>query len=445
MIDVLIEVPEAKVFRAITPENAGTGDEVLRYTNLESSVVRHAVDHAARSHRMWDAEPGSLEELYAAQELASEYLVRTAHELNYPGSNRELWAERFTQASTERYGQPDTEDVSQMFTREYWRLQELRGDERVTVGLLDYVLDAIRPFVVEKDGVVPAKVEQKKDTDNLEIFANAVRKKFQPLLDIVELSDVDLYNPEELVVLFGESIVWMTENNDESWADWRVELVVDTSSVSVDSEGKVFRVGQKRQNASKQEAIELLFHELMIHALRANNGYRSGDKMMARGLPENADAEEGLAKIVGELISRNEPSTESDSFFGIALALGTVDKVQRSRRHVTEVSLARRLINDQLTGSNTMWADNFQENLSRSRKVVDRIYRGGPGDDESTQQAIFTKDIAYFVGYAKMRKYICEQIESGVDPIVLFEYLTSGKFDPTNPRHVSRVKSLALN
>ena len=71
---------------------------------------------------------------------------------------------------------------------------------------------------------------------------------------------------------------------------------------------------------------------------------------------------------------------------------------------------------------------------------IDRIYRGGRGDSSTSSQAVFTKDIAYYDGYKKIRDYLDQSIRNGKDIEQIFEYLTLGKFNPTNPVHIQYVK-----
>ena len=76
---------------------------------------------------------------------------------------------------------------------------------------------------------------------------------------------------------------------------------------------------------------------------------------------------------------------------------------------------------------------------------IDRIYRGGRGDSSTSNQAVFSKDIAYYEGYRKMRDYIDESFSKGESIEDIFKYLLMGKFDPTNPVHVNYVKQVTAS
>jgi hypothetical protein len=80
-----------------------------------------------------------------------------------------------------------------------------------------------------------------------------------------------------------------------------------------------------------------------------------------------------------------------------------------------------------------------QEEKAREKATtyVNRMYRGGIGNIErGTKQAIFTKDLVYSLGYQKMVEFINKKLKDGIEASNLWDYLYTGKFDPTNERHV---------
>jgi hypothetical protein len=140
-----------------------------------------------------------------------------------------------------------------------------------------------------------------------------------------------------------------------------------------------------------EEARGLLAHELLVHGLRGKNGYQTGDKKLGSGLPEYLDAEEGLGVLYEAAINVRLPDKVYDRYVDIALALGSVDGVQKPRQRLFDISYARQSLRAHTP-------DSQQPDHALVSKVwahVDRIYRGGRGDEFGTRQAIFTKDIAY--------------------------------------------------
>ena len=123
----------------------------------------------------------------------------------------------------------------------------------------------------------------------------------------------------------------------------------------------------------------------------------------------------------------------------IALALGTIDGVQISRKELFKISLARQTVRAQIKGT-------FEETQlpSMEKRVwthIDRIYRGGTGDANGVKQAIFTKDIAYYVGYKKMAEYITAKLASGDSVETIFNFLSQGKFDTNNDKHLEKLNN----
>ncbi len=99
-------------------------------------------------------------------------------------------------------------------------------------------------------------------------------------------------------------------------------------------------------------------------------------------------------------------------------------------------SYARQLVRLQLQGADEAAISSL---APRVWGHIDRIYRGSRGDNLGTKQAIFTKDIAYYVGYKQMAEYITNQLKNGRSATEVFNYLSQAKFDPNNPQHVDRV------
>jgi hypothetical protein len=139
------------------------------------------------------------------------------------------------------------------------------------------------------------------------------------------------------------------------------------------------------------------------------------------GLPSYLEAEEGLGILAEEAVNGVLPAKAYDRYVDIALAFGSVDGVQRTHHEVFQISLARQIVRAHAKGT-----FNEADLPSLAGKVwghVDRIYRGGRGDNLGSKQAIFSKDIAYYVGYKQMAKYISGQIDSGKSADEVFRYL----------------------
>lgn len=433
------EIPSVRVLEAIKPENSGTGEDVLAYRGLETAIQKYTSTNAQRSSEVWDSEPGSLEELSKAKQLASEYFLRTADKVvNSNSSNRDLWADRFTLATTELYGEPDVQEATRLITIEYNTLLGLKGNPAISQEHVSFLLDRYRPIINEIDAEAPESIQAQEELEKAAIqeYGKAIIDKYKPLFDLVDEADKSEFNVTNLHELFTNALNWLIENDDPEWKKWEV-VESDGTSLSVSASSRQIKIATGREPASLIDTKGLIAHELLVHALRGKNGYKTGDKKLATGLAGYLDTEEGLGTLSEEAVSGELPNKVYDRYLDIALALGTVDGIQRTRKELFQISFARQLVQEQVNGTFNKIGDSTLE-----RKVwrhIDRIYRGGPGDDLGSKQVIFTKDIAYYIGYKQMAEYITNQLANNKSATEIFNYLSQAKFDPNNSQHVERV------
>lgn len=432
------EIPPIKVIEAIKPTNAGTGEAKLTYKGLSRAVEAYRRTNAKREELAWDSEIDSLDELTHTRQLALECLLRNADRVvNSHEGNRDLWADEFTEASIELYGEPERCESTRLLVGERDFLVSLTNKEGVSGEHLKYLLDlygSILPDDADNLEYDSVGFEQKR---HIREYGEAILDRYGSVLSLVEESGKSEFTPPDLKTLFDDAIEWLSSNDDSDWSEWSA-VDVEGTTVSVNSVERTVKIPTQREAVTPEDARGLLAHELLVHAARAKNGYKTGDTGLATGLPGYLDAEEGLGILVEETVSGKVPEKAYDRYIDIALALGTIDGQQRTRQEVFEISFARQLVRAQSEGE---VSDSGMESLEAQVWAhVDRIYRGGPGDEIGTRQAIFTKDIAYYVGYKQMAEYVSEQLSSGTPANELFEYLSLAKIDPTNPDHTAKLK-----
>lgn len=437
------QIPPVKVLDSIRPDNAGTGAEVLVYSGLSVAVELFRQTNYERTIDFLNSEPGTLDESKNGKQLAMEYLLRTALKAsNAHAGNHDLWADRFTQASIELYGEPDPEEAALLISHEYDELLDLQGSRNISQHHLAVILDAYRPLQRQVEGTHPEGSQLEAEKAAIAEYGQAVTSKYGPLFDMVGKSDKEEFTATDLHELFLTAVEWLrSHDDDDDWSEWAV-VEVNSTSLAVDTREREIRIASRREAATPKEVRGLIAHELLVHALRGKNGYKTGDSQLAHGLPGFLDAEEGLGILAEEAISGKLPEKAYDRYVDIALALGTVDGVQKTRKEMFDISFARQLIRAQANGTFK------QEEMSALvRKVwshVDRIYRGGRGDDQGERHAIFTKDIAYYVGYKRMAQYIVDQLAAGKTALEVFGYVSQAAFDPTNPEHVTYVNGVTV-
>jgi hypothetical protein len=429
------EVPRVKVLVPLTPRNAGTGDEALEYSGLTPAINRYEPTHKARWDAVLDSEIGSFEEIDAASELASQHMLLTADKVVQSSvANRDFWADQFTKSSIEIYGEPDKVEAAKMAKQKYDWLVGLKDNDQVSQEHVDYLLGIYGP-IVEADKSEIEEPETFIDYEKVvDAYNEAMLAKYKPIFDRVDKIGLEEFTPDDIAKIFRRSLRWLRWHDGKEWKSWKV-IQDDSNKLMVQPEDCRIRIGSKRAKAKPARVKALLAHELLTHALRAKNGYSLGDKQLASGLAGYNDSEEGFAKIAELAFSGEAKEPSGESYLELALALGTLeDGHQRTRKQLYNIVYAHKLLRAQEDG------DDLTKLAKGAWSRVDRLYRGGRGDDTGERQTIYTKDLVYYVGFKKMALYVQQQLETGKSPVQIFEYVTQGKFDPTDELNTKRLE-----
>jgi hypothetical protein len=417
------KLPSVIVLKPFTPtEVVDEHGERLVYPNLEEQIGRHALLETAHWDSFLDAEPESPEELKAAQNLASYYLLKTSVALQASrGARRETWADRFTNANEELY---DTELAmgawESLFDTEISQAQES------TTPAARRLIDAYQSL-----GFVPDNKESESTERSPEIlpdtsYGEVIKTRYK---DVLALIDEETYDPVKMGELFIKAFdVLAVTEGDEGWREWSVEFV-EKDSLSVVSSKKIIRIGINRISESAQDMQQLLAHELLAHALRAQHAEKFHDSRLSTGLPGYLDTEEGLGIVHETLISGKVPAKAADRYMDIGIAKGLLGR-QPTRKELINIVALRFEVREP-------GGKDFEK---RAKAHINRLYRGTLGDESPERHGVFTKDAVYYVGYLKMRDYINSAIESGEAPDAIFDYLMAAKFDPANKAHAEIVK-----
>ena len=336
---------------AIKPSNAGSGGDILEYSNLEESVKRYEPLLSDRWDLFLSSDSESLAETENAKQLAMIYFIMSAAKgIDSPDEHQETWADRFTQASCELYGAPDKQEALGLLRAEYALLESLVGNKNVSnenVMLLMRTYQGILENSVESSEA--SGIDIAKENVAINQYGRAIRERYQPLFDLVDSSESADFSPQQLEHVFTSAITWLAEHDDRTWAEWSVEMT-DGTMLSVDAAAKKIKIASKREAASADDARALLAHELLVHALRGKNGHKASNKNLATGLANYLDAEEGLGILVEQAISGELPEKAYDRYVDIALALGVIDGKQKNRHEMFKISYARHLIRAQQKG-----------------------------------------------------------------------------------------------
>jgi hypothetical protein len=437
------EIPTIKYLDHLGADNAGMEEEVLVYKGLGDTVSNNARYNGRRIDAFYEQEADTVEELVKARQLAFEYWVATADKVVSSGpGNRDLWADRYTNASVELFGAPDKEEAVRIVGHQLETFEAMKDDDEVDQKELGVVLAEYEAICRDAPELIYDEVDQTNEA-NFELAVRELRAiihaRYEPLLGLVDQIGKESFNQADLVELFTRSLETLAKIDDKAWEGWKVVSPDKGTSISIHGQDQEVRIPKNRSPVNVVEARKLIGHELLTHALRAKNGRKHSDERMLKGFPSYLDGEEGLAVLMGAAASDGQvPEAIHDRYIDIAFAMGTIGSLPKKRLELFDLVYARRLVRAQHNGDSITEAE-LRKSVSR---YVDRIYRGSPGDDTGTRQAVYTADV-YYYKYKNIANYIAEKLQDGQSIENLFDYLVQGKFDPLNELHRGRVGVLS--
>ncbi len=429
-----VQFPKVTIVKAITPAAESMRADLLKYEHLASTTSSQERFTTERTECFFNTEIDSLEELGLAQQLAMHYLLMTAVKLNTESSYRgsqNLWSKRYTQASSEIYGTPESEIARNLARDQLKRLTE-SASTTVSPNLVEQFTN-----LNERYGIRASEDELAKDSFELigEEVAEYLQIKYESVFNALELENVETkIEPEDVARRFRQGLEVLAEQYDPAWYEWEVVIDQQRDTIIADPANKNIVVGAKRASLTPEQLKGLFAHEVLVHGLRCVNGTKYSEQL-GTGLPQYLDAEEGLGVFFEYAISGSVPEKNVDRYVDIALALGLIDQIPKPRSEMLEYVRTRAYVRNELAAHENRKTLEQIENEVYAH--VNRIYRGSLGNEYI---GILTKDIAYQVGFIKIGVYIQNQRSRGVGMSDIMEYLLSGKFDPTNAAHVTEAK-----
>lgn len=410
------QLPDIKILHALTPKDQG---EYLAYPNIETSIAEYAPDEP----RIWtafsDAEHGSIDEEDAARRIAKISLIHTANIGLTSGDS--VWAERLTNDSAELYDGLEGDTWQQCVDAHLEQIQDSPHK--------DVYVDALKGAGVEISAEFTPMPEVAAE------WQVAFAENNDAILE--SIPEQDVYSATDLWSIACSIRTQLAVSEDEDWVNWSVVLKNGDKGHKVIASEKTVSIGA--ESSGKQglsEVQELMAHEVLTHARRAARGYNKDDYMVATGLPDYLDAEEGLATIAKTMCGTPLPIGALTRYIDHGLAAGLAGK-SVSRQTMNEiVKLRQKAISPELDD---------KQAAKKAATYTKRVYRGGTGDQaDGEPQAMILKDTVYVSGYIKMVGYINEQLAAGVEAGKLWTYLHAGKFDPTKQAHVTYMKNLGV-
>lgn len=391
-------IPNVVVLGPITPAVESVQAEELSYKKLSPAVQKHEKYESDRYRRMWSSEEDSVNERLAAQQLAMQNLLFTAEALRLAvkPESKELWSQRYTQASSELYGSPD-EEIARRLTQEHGEME--KPFERAAEAVKEYF-------------------EQKYST----VF-EALEEGLEPGHQL---------KPAEVAQRFLAAVDVLAREHDEDWSRWHIDQPEDKAMLSVSAGSEKISVGSQRADIPANELRGLFAHEVLIHAQSGLNGRKISSELQT-GYPGYLDNQEGQGVFVEYALSGKISQKIVDRYVDIAYALGQIDGEPHTRHELINVVMERALVRNAHSDNPKL----FEAIDKEVHTHVNRIYRGSLGNEYI---GIFTKDIAYYKGFSEVGDYIEQQLEAGESIEGVMDYMLQGKFDPTIPAHVAKLQ-----
>jgi len=462
-----LHLPPIEELSALQPVNQGLGASALRYEGIKtdlhnkdgrvvpidarqangamqsevgellSTIYEHEPHELTRWSVVNNPESTDIEADSAAAELAKYYMIRCAKKLHEKDGNGAVWAERFTRASFEYYGEIDLHEAAAQTSA---RLEEIRsvdvdGDEHARIVQQQLIDEYTRSIgTVFEDGQ-PIESSLSGIEGALQPIQDFLFQRYGEVLGLIDVNAV--YAPEDIVKVLQDAIALMARD-DPTWNKWSVKLV-DQAHLSVrnkDPDDLSILVGKHRPASDGLTMLGVFGHEFLWHAVRAHNGWKHGPKM-GGGLPNYDAFEEGGGVLYEIALTGVVPRKNVDRYIDIARASGALDGTRRTRQEMIDFVIER----ETLLAYGRGVPFNVDDITRRAYSHVDRMYKGGPGDDSDAGLAVFTKDTIYHDGLSQAFAYFRTKIAEGYTVEQLVDYLEQGKLVPTERSHVEYARN----
>ena len=393
---------------------------IFQYPSLEATVNENFKEQYLSADELFEQLDSDDEEVVDLRN-SDQFLLVSALKLQNAttDSERYAWSLRYTLASIQSFGRPDPKRVAYLADLE---LASLRTVKRSSLLQDDQVSKLIEKYqklaanaTIEEPNIQPSQT--------LDRVRRYLKSKYQAAWEVFSGDDDDVLDQPEIKRLFERAL----ENLD--WREWQV---VDSASamMSVTPRTRKVYIGRQIPPITRLRVKALFAHEVLTHAQRSRNGAKINQKL-THGLHGYRESEEGLGVVLEAAVEGRMPTRVIDRYVDIELAIGTEDRPGITRQEMFEMYITRMLLR---LGEAADRADR-----SMVRKIawqhVNRIYRGSLGNQFV---GVFTRDIAYYQGFLAMVGYLQEHNSSFETAL---DFALCGKFDPTNPSHVSYVKS----
>ena len=406
--------------------------------NLEQKKVRQ---ESLRAWRIWQNlnpsnRPYTPEEIaligYASNVIWQATLVeasrRTFLAQKGQSSDDPVFCEAMVKRSIEElYPHPELEIAAESLSLFIPKVEVLAQS---TDGRLQFLAEELLnkyPFIKEIPQRAPEVLDPRKEAALKEILKSKYQAAFNQLKE--EFTEINNQILPQVCTRFLE-LAGLADTG------WVIEESKDRNGFYTRSKDRVIECG-KRSKEITWPAFEKIFgvHEVGVHATRAERGYQAGSEPLALGLGNHQDAEEGVAilfeKTWGGTTSKPMIDRGDYRYLTGAYASGVIDGRPHDKDETFQ--FITRLNQLSLLAAKCQKGEAADiEEVTRSTRLsmFEHVYRAFRGMPEGI---VLTKDLLYKKGKVKLIRYINE---SNLSMEELYDFLTSGKFDPTNKEHL---------
>ena len=393
------KIPRVTTLRIIEPAFESTRKEVLEYPLIQEAAASHRPLEYARLRKTFESDNDSLEELESARQQAFQYMLFTVDALRtaITAKDRVVWSNRYTKATSDLYGVPNP-DVAKRILEDFCNSEYSRPFTEIAQQAGSYFNEHYG------DVYAALELDNAPESISMEDAAERIKHGIQVLAD-----------------------------NEELWGRWSVSRNYDKSQMSVAATSRKVIIGMSGRPVTPSDLKRLFTHEVLVHAARAVGDEKAGAyNQYPGGLPGYLDIDEGLGIFSEYAVTGDVPMRIYDRYVDIAYALGQIDGKPHTRQELLYVALQRAIDRNEKAES----PKSIEDITSNVYNHVNRIYRGSRGDEYI---GIYTKDITYYAGFLKIGEYIENEISRGKAMPEVLDYVLSGRFDPTNEKHVRHI------
>lgn len=437
----------------------------LDYPLLEDdSQIKNIYDH--NNHSAWTSENSyTVTNEYELAQAALVLQAAAARRLLLNGDREQLALaeDRLKTINAELFGLPDRKLVLSAKKQALMLIgnKEFTGKAKTIHGELvsgfvykgqDGIEVSVKPFINEEElGDLESAAELPRLSEKaLELLHEKITQEFNYAYKIIEdywdnnisrrEDDDRKINSNDAKVLFelciksypelveGLSVNVMYEENSTatSWSSEKNAVVV---------------AGKRKPFKDVDEFFGVFVHEFGVHGRRWMNGKNSTMPELSKGvytITDNGDVvdyltfEEGLAAIMQKAASNKIEKWDMASL-GLYLVAGLANE-ERSDREIFEIlnrirALAR-VKKGETDINDKLWSEVSKDTLGQ----VVRIFRGMPKATDTSQAAVYLKDMAYLSGKVKVIEYFNKMAFLPKEEWTQkYEKLFLGKIDNSEP------------